>query len=597
MKRSGRIPAALLVLAMLAALLPVPAFADNELQIESAFPDPVLRSYVEQNFDTDENGMLSADETAGAVSIEILGRGAEVPVRSLEGIEYLTSLTEISCPDNQITEINLSAVPQLRRLNLKQNGLNSLNLSPVPDLESLICNENNLRVLDVSCCPKLSHLECTFNSLGTLDVTRNTELAYLDCTSTAISALDVTQNPKLAVLMCSENFLTDLDLTHSPDLTTLFCETNSLTALNVNCCPELVNIECGDNRIGSLDVSCCHELDELNCKNNALTALDINNCPVLRWLNCSGNKIGSLDVSGHQGLTSLFCSSNEMTELKISGARELLNVDCSGNRLACLNTDGCASLHDIKSQGNELYVADGSDTSALPGFDLSRVSNVTGGSLDGGTVSFENGSDEITYDYSCTNDQEAGFCLRRAGTEDKVISRTVVDNSVYYDYIKAGNAATEPWTVTSDDGYTIDYQWVWVEYRDDMPFNTHPMEPGEKFIAGSSYSLKGAMHPLPGYVFADDIMIDDGRGNLHKGCPFESGEGQVMYVPPEFITAKEDIYVPEADINADGIVDIMDMTGLMKNLANGRGGVGTDINSDGNADILDLIAIMKLISQ
>lgn len=69
-----------------------------------------------------------------------------------------------------VKNLQLSACPKLKKLDVSYNGLTVLNTSHCPELESLICNDNQLRNIDISYCPKLSDVRGANNVLETLNV-------------------------------------------------------------------------------------------------------------------------------------------------------------------------------------------------------------------------------------------------------------------------------------------------------------------------------------------------------------------------------------------------------------------------------------------
>jgi Leucine-rich repeat (LRR) protein len=81
---------------------PIKVYAADEVAIdETNFPDSVFRSYVETNFDTDGNGVLSSEEINAVTSIE----NSTEKYSSLQGIEYFTKLTSLVCSDNKLTKL------------------------------------------------------------------------------------------------------------------------------------------------------------------------------------------------------------------------------------------------------------------------------------------------------------------------------------------------------------------------------------------------------------------------------------------------------------------------------------------------------------
>lgn len=121
-------------------------------------------------------------DVAGITIIDVSGTlGKKGPLTSLKGIEYFTSLKELYCCFNQLTELNLSKNTQLITLNCGFNRLTELDLSNNARLASLGCYANQLTQLDVSHNRQLTELSCIWNRLTRLDVSQNTRLMKLDC--------------------------------------------------------------------------------------------------------------------------------------------------------------------------------------------------------------------------------------------------------------------------------------------------------------------------------------------------------------------------------------------------------------------------------
>jgi len=95
-------------------------------------------------------------------------------------------------------------------------------------LRILGCPNNKLTNLDVSRNTKLTHLFCSGNQLKSLDVSKNTKLTVLDCRSNQLSVLDVSKNTDLDYLNCGINQLSNLNIGNNSNLRVLFCEKNSL---------------------------------------------------------------------------------------------------------------------------------------------------------------------------------------------------------------------------------------------------------------------------------------------------------------------------------------------------------------------------------
>lgn len=98
---------------------------------DEAFPDPVFRAYVLENYDRDGDGTLSAKEAQKVKTLDVSGLG----ITSLAGLERFTKLTALNCAGNDLSEIDLSGNKSLERL---------------------ICNDTLIRSVDLGYTSKLS---------------------------------------------------------------------------------------------------------------------------------------------------------------------------------------------------------------------------------------------------------------------------------------------------------------------------------------------------------------------------------------------------------------------------------------------------------
>jgi len=221
-----------------------------------------------------ENGRFKAlrfrEETLRISSIPVIeGLGVETVSLGLhEGfvrldVSMFPNLTELSCWNNQLTEMDLSHVPNLTVLSCNRNQLTELNLSQVPNLTELWCYQNHLTELDLSHVPNLTVLSCSGNQLA---------------------ELDLSQVPNLTELACNENHLTELDLSHVPNLSWLSCSGNHLTELDLSQVPNLTLLSCSGNQLTVLDLSNVPNLTLLSCSGNQLTVLDLSKFPISRSL-------------------------------------------------------------------------------------------------------------------------------------------------------------------------------------------------------------------------------------------------------------------------------------------------------------------------
>jgi len=141
------------------------------------FPDDTFRSYVADNFDTDQNRFLNDDEIAAVTGIVVDSQG----IADLTGIEYFTALTYLNCAYNQLTELDVSANTALINLYCHNNQLTGLDLSNNILLQNMTCSDNQLTSLNVSANTALTYISCSSNHLTSLDLSKNTALTALNC--------------------------------------------------------------------------------------------------------------------------------------------------------------------------------------------------------------------------------------------------------------------------------------------------------------------------------------------------------------------------------------------------------------------------------
>ena len=152
-----------------------------------------------------------------------------------------------------LSELDLIALEEIKRLNLSNKGLTNLyGIEVYSNLKYLICNDNpGLTKIDVSKLTKLESLECDRNALTELKVTGLSNLQVLSCNKNKLTSLDLTGLTNLRTLSCSHNQLTSLDLTGLTSLEIFYCHENKLTELDISMLPALTTLMCGKQELPS----------------------------------------------------------------------------------------------------------------------------------------------------------------------------------------------------------------------------------------------------------------------------------------------------------------------------------------------------------
>ena len=268
---------------------------------EDNFPDEAFRKYVAENFDTDQDEVLSCTEISVVTEIDVFGKN----VSDLRGIEYFTNLES---------------------LGLDVSGVKSLDLSHNTALIDLSCHDSKLESLDVSNNVNLEYLYCSGNEFSELDLRNNTKLKELDCSSLNLAKLDVSNMPMLELLNCGYNDLQELDVSNNHELTYLDCSDNHITELNLRNNNKIIRLECYNNFLEELDVHNLAGLETFRCDFNNLSVLDVSNNPKLEILNCGYNELKSLDLTYNTKLKDLECRENHLATLNLK-SQPLLGCD------------------------------------------------------------------------------------------------------------------------------------------------------------------------------------------------------------------------------------------------------------------------------
>lgn len=270
-------------------------------------------------------------------------------------VSSLTNLTSLRCDDNQMSILNVSGLINLTSLRCDYNSLSNINISGLTNLQYLNCFYNQLTSLDVSNLINLTYLNCSFNLIPNLNVSNLTNLTYLSCSSNQIPNLEVTLLSNLETMRCDTNQLTNLDVSNLTNLQSLQCSSNNLlTSINVTGAVNLLELTCRNNQLQSIDVSTLINLQYLICYNNQLTNLDLNGLTNLIYADCSENQLTNLSLSGLTNLLDLDCSINQLTTLIISDLTNLQELGCSFNQLTTLNANGLTHLGSIGLTNNQL---------------------------------------------------------------------------------------------------------------------------------------------------------------------------------------------------------------------------------------------------
>lgn len=330
-------------------------------------PDPNFKAFLLGHFDLNGDGEIIPSEADAVTVIE-----AEQPVdptnpqtsfislgiASLEGVEAFAHLEELRFRHNQVTSVDLSGNPKLKRLNCADNQITTLDVSMCPALEGLDCSRNPLTALNLNGCTELTELYCRKHQLKALDISQNVKLTYLHCNDGQLVSLDVSRNPELYHFYCYANQLGDLNVSHNPKLEHFRCDQNQLTSLDLPDNSRLWYFQCHKNQLTSLQVKDMANLNTLQCESNRLESLDLGDCPGITYLSCGQNPdLRMLTLGECPNMTTIRAYRCALESVDLSGLPLLGTFQASDNYLSTLDVSYNTNLTSLEVEYNPLLAS------------------------------------------------------------------------------------------------------------------------------------------------------------------------------------------------------------------------------------------------
>lgn len=337
----------------------------GDVQLDAVnFPDEAFRNYIAETYDTDKNGVLSAEEIQKVNEISLTDRKE---IKDVTGISFF---------------------PELRGLRVGGTSVTSL---------------------DVSKNEKLQYLGCFNTGLTVLDLSNNPELMYLLCSDSSIEKMDLrgTQIKELDLSTCKQ--LSDLVVTDMSALTNLNVSNTNITSLDFAGCENLYELDATGSKLSNLDISTNTNLVGLRLEATQLNTLDISNNPALQFINVSNTNLTALDVSKNTGLLYLFLNNTPVTSLDVSKNTALKTLQIDNVPLSSLeiginealqiiqqnvSSTSLSSIVSLNVQGSSFALKD-----SLPNVDSAKIESITGATLQDGIVTDYEPGRPICYTY------------------------------------------------------------------------------------------------------------------------------------------------------------------------------------------------------
>jgi hypothetical protein len=309
-------------------------------------------------------------------------------------------LIELDVSDNNLTKIDVGQCDRLTQLLLADNPLTEVKFCDAWSYEELSLSHFDMASLDLSQAMQLKELTVAYPK----PIDRNTSV---------LKALKLPETDTLISLNLNENYsLTSVDLSPYPNLEKFyFTGCKNCEPIDFTKTPKLKEIQLSDvpNWPGHIQVDQCPDLEELWIQNSrSLGRVDVTQNPKLKKLSFYDSNVYYLDVSQNP---------------------ELIRIDLTGTTLFCFdlsnnpNIDFATSKFGVHEYPIRLDLDSTCDLGALsmgPIFDLARVSNLKGATLEGKILKVDPSAPAgqnpdghvITYDYDCGQGHTQSFTMR-----------------------------------------------------------------------------------------------------------------------------------------------------------------------------------------
>ncbi|WP_246860201.1 leucine-rich repeat domain-containing protein [Flavobacterium sp. KBS0721] len=403
-------------------------FNHSTCDVYTLIPDPKFEAkLISLGIDSgDIDGKVLTASISSITNLDV----SSSSIINLKGIENFTSLKNLICYENRITNLDLSQNYDLIYLNADKNALTTINLSKNTLLKDLILSNNNLSSVNVSNNFNLVNFNCASNKLLTVDVAKNTKLVSFNFNGNQLKTLDISKNTVLTTLDCGGNQFAFLDFSKNTTLINLNCNRNQLEYLNLKNGknniliepdfknnPKLIcilvdnasysdtnwvnskesiasfnEVTCSvlipdayfedklirlgidkDGKNGQISISSVQGVTSLNVASSSISNLTgIEHFKDLEILECAGNNFTALDLSKNIKLKELSFGMNKLTSIDLSKNTALTNLTCYSNLLTNLDTSSNTALKILACDRNKLTSLNVSKNSSLTYLDCSQ---------------------------------------------------------------------------------------------------------------------------------------------------------------------------------------------------------------------------------
>ena len=424
-----------------------------------------------------ENQLTSLDASQNTALQEL--ECFENQLTSLD-VSQNPALQKLSCWDNRLTSLDVSKNTELTYLKCSYNRMTELDVSKNTELTYLDCSYNRLTELDVSQNTKLTELYFVSNQLTSLQADNCTKLTELYTGSNKYKVEVYKKTRILDPSILPGNF--DISrvrnlkgATQNADGTLTVQEGVGKVTYEYRCVGEIykpfilnvtkvddpnagivppvtppsgggdsiaidasnfpdpdfrtyVKAEFDKDNNNSLNDTERKTVTVINVKDKLMETLEgIEFFPNLKELDCSINQLSRLDVSQNTALEKLDCSTNQLASLNLSKNAKLKYLYCQQNELTSLDVSQTA-VTELRASNNRITIKVEEtprtfDLSTLSGkFDVTKVTNWSGGTVSGKTLKVNEGTNQVTYTYDCGKGFSRNFTLNVKVVPDSTVT-------------------------------------------------------------------------------------------------------------------------------------------------------------------------------
>lgn len=254
---------------------------------DTNFPNSVLRTFISNNYDLNNDGVLSDAEISAVTSIVLNGISDIGIFRSYEGLDVFTEVQTISIENcSGLTGISCASF-------LKLESLTITGCSDLTGIYTEPYRQTSLTSIQISNCPNLTILRAYGHNPASPPTVKE------DRTRAALSAIsiDQTSRSKIEEYTAPCTSLTSIDTSGMGALKILDLRCSSISSIDLSSCSSLETFSCWNNNLTSVIFGNIGNLKDVALRNNSLTQLDLPYSPYLEVLYISLNSLVKFDLA------------------------------------------------------------------------------------------------------------------------------------------------------------------------------------------------------------------------------------------------------------------------------------------------------------